>query len=223
MRSANSTARAVKVVQCTFRASGRSSDLVRTFTEYNRWNGLDGKLGSIARGQALFNTRQFATGTSTGSTICRTSATRRPPPPAVHATTSRPRVAIPGQPQRNTGIGGGWRSHRRAGRGQRIMFPASRSPAQPRETGIPGAWADRQQRSWQGADYRQVCRIGKFTVPQLRALAAREPYFHDGTARTLEDVVKFYNQRFAIELDRRGAAGSGELPGHTLTGEGLCD
>ena len=22
--------------------------------------------------------------------------------------------------------------------------------------------------------------IGKFTVPQLRALAAREPYFHDG-------------------------------------------
>jgi hypothetical protein len=31
-----------------------------TFTEYAGWSGLDGKLGSIARGQALFNTRQFS-------------------------------------------------------------------------------------------------------------------------------------------------------------------
>ncbi len=38
--------------------------------------------------------------------------------------------------------------------------------------------------------------IGKFTVPQLRALAAREPYFHDGSAATLEAVIRFYEQRF---------------------------
>ena len=42
--------------------------------------------------------------------------------------------------------------------------------------------------------------IGKFTVPQLRALAAREPYFHDGSARTLAAVVSFYDQRFSIGL-----------------------
>ena len=42
--------------------------------------------------------------------------------------------------------------------------------------------------------------IGRFTIPQLRALAAREPYFHDGSARTLSAVVTFYNQRFSIGL-----------------------
>ena len=38
--------------------------------------------------------------------------------------------------------------------------------------------------------------IGRFTVPQLRALAAREPYFHDGSARTLDAAVRFYEHRF---------------------------
>ena len=42
--------------------------------------------------------------------------------------------------------------------------------------------------------------IGKFTVPQLRGLAGREPYFHDGTAKALADVVDFYNGRFDIRL-----------------------
>ena len=41
--------------------------------------------------------------------------------------------------------------------------------------------------------------IGKFGIPQLRALAAREPYFHDGTARTLEAVVRFYEHRFQFD------------------------
>ncbi len=40
--------------------------------------------------------------------------------------------------------------------------------------------------------------IGLFTVPQLRALASHPPYFHDGSAQTLRDVVNFYNQRFSI-------------------------
>jgi cytochrome c peroxidase len=38
--------------------------------------------------------------------------------------------------------------------------------------------------------------IGKFKVPALRGLAARPPYFHDGSAATLMDVVDFYDQRF---------------------------
>jgi hypothetical protein len=40
--------------------------------------------------------------------------------------------------------------------------------------------------------------IGKFKVPKLRGLGARAPYFHNGMAKTLTDVVKFYNQRFNI-------------------------
>ena len=40
--------------------------------------------------------------------------------------------------------------------------------------------------------------IGKFKGPVLRGLAARAPYFHNGMADDLEDVVDFYNTRFAI-------------------------
>ena len=42
--------------------------------------------------------------------------------------------------------------------------------------------------------------IGKFKGPILRGLAARAPYFHNGSAATLEDVVEFYDQRFGIGL-----------------------
>jgi cytochrome c peroxidase len=34
--------------------------------------------------------------------------------------------------------------------------------------------------------------LGRFKTPTLRALAARAPYFHNGLAATLEDVVRHY-------------------------------
>jgi cytochrome c peroxidase len=40
--------------------------------------------------------------------------------------------------------------------------------------------------------------IGKLKGPILRGLAARAPYFHNGSAATLLDAVNFYDQRFAI-------------------------
>jgi hypothetical protein len=40
--------------------------------------------------------------------------------------------------------------------------------------------------------------IGKVKGPILRGLAARAPYFHNGSAATLLDVVEFYNQRFNL-------------------------
>ena len=48
--------------------------------------------------------------------------------------------------------------------------------------------------------------IGKFKGPVLRALAARAPYFHNGSAATLEDVLDFYNTRFNIGLTPREQA-----------------
>jgi hypothetical protein len=42
--------------------------------------------------------------------------------------------------------------------------------------------------------------IGRFKVPTLRGLAARAPYFHDGSAATLDAVVDFYDARFAIGI-----------------------
>lgn len=42
--------------------------------------------------------------------------------------------------------------------------------------------------------------IGKTKGPILRGLAARAPYFHNGSAATLRDVVNFYDQRFNLNL-----------------------
>ena len=49
---------------------------------------------------------------------------------------------------------------------------------------VTGQWAD----------------VGKFKGPILRALAARAPYFHNGSAATLEEAVDFYDARFNIGL-----------------------
>jgi cytochrome c peroxidase len=49
---------------------------------------------------------------------------------------------------------------------------------------ITGKWAD----------------VGKFKGPVLRALASRAPYFHNGSALTLDDVVAFYERRFNLGL-----------------------
>ena len=40
--------------------------------------------------------------------------------------------------------------------------------------------------------------LGKFKTPTLRALAARAPYFHNGIATTLEDVVRHYENHFGF-------------------------
>lgn len=48
--------------------------------------------------------------------------------------------------------------------------------------------------------------VGKMKGPVLRALAARPPYFHDGSAATLADVVEFYDSRFHIQLSAREKA-----------------
>jgi hypothetical protein len=42
--------------------------------------------------------------------------------------------------------------------------------------------------------------ISRFKGPILRGLATRAPYFHNGSAATLTDVVTFYNVRFSMGL-----------------------
>src|SRR3569833_411032 len=49
---------------------------------------------------------------------------------------------------------------------------------------ITGKWAD----------------IGKFKGPILRAVALRAPYFHNGSAATLDAVLDFYEARFGLGL-----------------------
>jgi cytochrome c peroxidase len=42
--------------------------------------------------------------------------------------------------------------------------------------------------------------LGRFKTPTLRALAARAPYFHNGIAATLEDVVRHYEKHFGFRF-----------------------
>jgi len=45
--------------------------------------------------------------------------------------------------------------------------------------------------------------VGRGKGPILRGLAARAPYFHNGAAATLDEVVEFYNDRFQMKLTDR--------------------
>ena len=42
--------------------------------------------------------------------------------------------------------------------------------------------------------------IGRFKAPGLRGLSMRAPYFHDGSAGTTADVIAFYDKKFAIQF-----------------------
>ena len=42
--------------------------------------------------------------------------------------------------------------------------------------------------------------VGRIKGPILRGLSARAPYFHNGSAQTLEDAVRFYENRFGLVL-----------------------
>ena len=45
--------------------------------------------------------------------------------------------------------------------------------------------------------------LGKFKVSSLRGIGARPPFFHGGQAATMRDVVVFYNNRFNMGLNSR--------------------
>jgi cytochrome c peroxidase len=45
--------------------------------------------------------------------------------------------------------------------------------------------------------------VGKIKGPILRGLAARAPYFHNGSAATLMDAVSFYDTRFDLHLSQQ--------------------
>ena len=45
--------------------------------------------------------------------------------------------------------------------------------------------------------------VGKVKGPILRGLAGRAPYFHNGAAASLNDVVEFYNERFNLNLTEK--------------------
>lgn len=42
--------------------------------------------------------------------------------------------------------------------------------------------------------------IGSLVMQQLRGMSARAPYFSNGSAKTIRDIVDYYDERFAMEM-----------------------
>ena len=58
--------------------------------------------------------------------------------------------------------------------------------------------------------------LNRIKGPILRGLAARAPYFHNGAAANLLEVVNFYNQRFQMNLTEDQKARADRFPERSL-------
>jgi hypothetical protein len=157
------------------------------FTLFDAWQNLadsesvtDEMRASIARGETLFNTKVFSvSGVSSSCTTCHDS-------PNVGNLSVN--LAF------NTGV-------------------TDASPPVIKTTGLPvftvqctGTSGPLQGQVFNVTDLGRAlitgkcADVGKMKVPILRGLAARAPYFHNGSAATLRELVKFYDKRFGIGL-----------------------
>jgi len=170
------------------------------FTDYAAWEDLlsSGKLNrgqaSVARGEMLFNTKRFTINGVNGlnlfasdplgaAPIVGTCGTCHDSPNAGHHSkklaldigvpdASPPAIDISGLP----------------------LFTVTCTAASPLGAGYRFIVTDLGKAAISGK-----CEdVGKVKGPILRGLAARAPYFHNGSAARLLEVVNFYDLRFAI-------------------------
>jgi len=73
-------------------------------------------------------------------------------------------------------------------------------------SGCPSLFAPNEPESFYTSDPGKALITGqcsdfnRIKGPVLRGLAARAPYFHNGAAADLHELVNFYNQRFSMNL-----------------------
>jgi cytochrome c peroxidase len=160
------------------------------FTIYGAWAGAaDAQRASIARGQAIFNTRTiFITGVA-GVNDATGQADYEGTCASCHDATDAGNLSIAAPV--DIGV-----STQTPSADEPVYTFARSSDGTTIQTTDPGValvtgkWAD----------------MNKFQVPVLRGLAMRPPYFHDGSAQTLADVVTYYNSRFDIGLTAQDQA-----------------
>jgi cytochrome c peroxidase len=167
----------------------------RAFTLFNAWNTLSGSLqrsvkdarSAVARGQALFNTKSitlsgiaglnnqtFSNGVTLPPSFEGTCTVCHDSPNVGNHSVKAPLDIGLSQPSVATYLP--------VYRLRNLTTQATIDTTDPGRALITGRWAD----------------VNKFKGPILRALASRAPYFHNGSAGTLRDVVEFYDTRFSI-------------------------
>jgi hypothetical protein len=168
----------------------------KAFTLYDAWESAPGRgrlaaaRASVLRGQALFNTRPIAiTGVSGLNdelnqaqvdgfcTTCHNS-----PNVGSHSVAAPLNIGLTDASRRTPDMPLYTLRHKRTGEVKQTTDPGRAL--------ISGKWKD----------------IGRFKGPILRGLAARPPYFHNGFAAGLDEVVEFYDERFAMQLTKQEKA-----------------
>ena len=177
-------------------AGGSVSD--SAITAFSAWTNLSGasagaRRASIARGEAIFDSRPFVISNTAGlATITDATCT------TCHRQTGAANDPFGQAFSFDDGIGGG---------GAEFGGP-SPSTSLPifQVTCTAGHTTQYAGSTFVTNDPGRAlitgnCRdIEKFKAPQLRSLANRPPYFSDGSAPTLADVVRFYDDRFSVGL-----------------------
>jgi cytochrome c peroxidase len=167
----------------------------KAMTLYDSWASQSGsaaanRRASIARGQAIFNTRVFQVqgvrgvndvlGVSSLSATCTTC--HDAPNAGDHSTILPLDLGLTDPNTFNTDI---MPRYTLCKNGTDCSGANSIRTSDPGRAMITGKWAD----------------IAKFKGPVLRGLAGRAPYFHNGFGSSLLSVVQFYDQRFHIGFD----------------------
>ena len=165
-------------------------------TSFQAWTGIAaprdrgpaGARAAIARGQALFNTRPIAI---TGVSGLNDDLHLDPIPgtcTTCHDTPNAGNHSVPAPLRIGTAeadpVGGLDASGLPVYTLRNVATGETVRVTDPGRALITGKWKD----------------IARFKGPILRGLASRAPYFHNGSARTLADVVSFYDVRFALQL-----------------------
>jgi hypothetical protein len=162
------------------------------FTTYDSWSGLGGggaqaARAAVARGQALFNSKPIVISGVSGindeaafgnpAQVNGTCTTCHDTPGSGNHSVSAPlNIGLTDASRRTPDMPLYTLRNR--------TTLATVQTTDPGRALISGKWKD----------------IGRFKGPILRGLASRAPYFHNGSAATLTDVVNFYDSRFAIGL-----------------------
>lgn len=191
------------------------------FTEYTNWANLAGSLraarqASIARGQELFNTKAMVATNVGGFNDAfgpNPPFPTNPPPFPVTCGTCHgfphagSELVFP--PQRDIGTGG--QAAAGSFKGPDATTVGGSGPAPAKDLPLFEITCNGAPHPFYGSKILTndpgtglitgKCQdIGKKTVPALRGLASRAPFFSDGSAKNLAGVVDFYNRRFNMGL-----------------------
>jgi cytochrome c peroxidase len=150
------------------------------FTLYSDWsNSDDPHKQAVLRGQAIFNLRKFSNNpfASGGIATCATC----------HSSFNNGGNDHAGVNVANTGVAGGGL----LAPPQSDQFLASDLPIYTLRHKVTGATV-RVNDIGRAAVTGLWSDVGRFAVPVLRGVASHPPFFHNGMAKTLEDVVEFY-------------------------------